>query len=226
MNRGLCAGVALVCLAAGVNAQVVGNASFENALQYDVPPSAGNWTGFFGGPPASVLAAAQNTTAPRTGANALYLKVAADGNAFAGMQQPVGGIVPGATYEMKIWARAAGNVNNGVEYRIEWRDGVGAPIGNQFALTTPIQSMLTNQYQQFVLSAVAPANAASANLVVAVQSFTFNPLTPVFDTEVYIDDVEFVSDAPQPCPADFNGMNGVTVQDIFDFLSAWSAGCP
>jgi hypothetical protein len=93
-------------------------------------------------------------------------------------------------------------------------------------LTTPIQSLLTNQYQQFVLTAVAPPNAVSANLVIAVQSFTFNPLTPVFDTEVYIDDVEFVSDAPTPCPADFNGVGGVTVQDIFDFLSAWSAGCP
>ena len=29
-----------------------------------------------------------------------------------------------------------------------------------------------------------------------------------------------------PCPADFNGANGVTVQDIFDFLSAWFAGLP
>jgi hypothetical protein len=26
--------------------------------------------------------------------------------------------------------------------------------------------------------------------------------------------------------ADFNGMDGVTVQDIFDFLTAWSEGCP
>jgi hypothetical protein len=28
------------------------------------------------------------------------------------------------------------------------------------------------------------------------------------------------------CPADFNGMDGVSVQDIFDFLAEWSAGCP
>ncbi len=28
------------------------------------------------------------------------------------------------------------------------------------------------------------------------------------------------------CPADFNGVNGVTVQDIFDFLTAWLAGNP
>jgi hypothetical protein len=35
-----------------------------------------------------------------------------------------------------------------------------------------------------------------------------------------------ISVAPPPCPADFNGQNGVTVQDIFDFLSAWFAGLP
>jgi hypothetical protein len=28
------------------------------------------------------------------------------------------------------------------------------------------------------------------------------------------------------CAADFNGVNGVTVQDIFDFLTAWLAGSP
>jgi hypothetical protein len=27
------------------------------------------------------------------------------------------------------------------------------------------------------------------------------------------------------CPADFNGASGITVQDIFDFLGAWFAGC-
>ncbi len=31
---------------------------------------------------------------------------------------------------------------------------------------------------------------------------------------------------PPPCPADFNGANGLTVQDIFDFLAAWFAGTP
>jgi hypothetical protein len=28
------------------------------------------------------------------------------------------------------------------------------------------------------------------------------------------------------CPADFNHAGGLTVQDIFDFLAAWFAGCP
>ena len=26
--------------------------------------------------------------------------------------------------------------------------------------------------------------------------------------------------------ADFNGAGGITVQDVFDFLTAWFAGCP
>ena len=26
--------------------------------------------------------------------------------------------------------------------------------------------------------------------------------------------------------ADFDGLNGITVQDIFAFLAAWFAGCP
>jgi hypothetical protein len=35
----------------------------------------------------------------------------------------------------------------------------------------------------------------------------------------------FTITAP-PCPADFNTSGGLTVQDIFDFLSAWFAGAP
>jgi hypothetical protein len=34
------------------------------------------------------------------------------------------------------------------------------------------------------------------------------------------------SSATVPCPSDFNGTGGTTVQDIFDFLSAWSAASP
>jgi hypothetical protein len=28
------------------------------------------------------------------------------------------------------------------------------------------------------------------------------------------------------CPADFNNSGAVNIQDIFDFLTAWFAGCP
>jgi hypothetical protein len=30
----------------------------------------------------------------------------------------------------------------------------------------------------------------------------------------------------RPCPADFNGSSHISVQDIFDFLAAYFAGCP
>ncbi len=36
--------------------------------------------------------------------------------------------------------------------------------------------------------------------------------------------VQLVASTAPPCTADFNGVNGVTVQDIFDFLTAWLAG--
>jgi uncharacterized membrane protein len=36
----------------------------------------------------------------------------------------------------------------------------------------------------------------------------------------------FLAVLPRPCAADFNGTGGVSVQDIFDFLSAWSAADP
>ncbi len=38
--------------------------------------------------------------------------------------------------------------------------------------------------------------------------------------------IEGSTPCPAPCAADFNGVNGVTVQDIFDFLTAWLAGNP
>ena len=315
-NMSTCVAAAVaVCLCGASMAQTpVGNSSFESTLAYNVAPAPGNWTGFFGGPATSVLAAEQSTVAPRTGLNALHLKVfGPDGNAFCGMQQPVNGIVSGVTYSMSIWARTAGNINNPVEYRIEWKeDATGAFVGDEFALTTDISSQITASYQQFTLTAAAPATAVTANLVVDLQDFTFNPVNPMFDTEVFIDDVSFGAASlstqtaccfvdgtcqvnlaggcpsgsspmaagstcsPNTCPtltpgaccnpstgacvvtiqttcttlsgqyhgdgafctpglcptgggschADFNGNGHLEVQDIFDFLSAWFAGCP
>ena len=47
---------------------------------------------------------------------------------------------------------------------------------------------------------------------------------PVSHGTVWVDDLTFTQG--NPCPADFNGMGGLTVQDIFDFLAAWFSGNP
>jgi|GEM_PF-4276112 len=171
----------------------VGNSGFETNLTFDTPPALGNWVGFFGGSPSTTLFGDRDNTAPRTGASALRLSASGDANAFVGHQQPISGVQPGVTYEMKIWARSAGAVNNGVEFRFEWTNIANGFIGNQFGLNTPIQGSLTNQYQEFTLQAVAPAEVAGVNLVLAVQTFTFNVVTPLFDTSVYFDDVSFAA---------------------------------
>ena len=47
---------------------------------------------------------------------------------------------------------------------------------------------------------------------------------PVSHGTVWVDDLTFTQG--NPCPADFNGTGGLTVQDIFDFLAAWFSGLP
>ena len=305
---------ATLCIGGNALAQsLVGNPGFEVDTLGEAAPSAGNWASFFGGP--AILAADRSSTAPRTGTSALHLQITGPSNAFVGVQQPIPGVQPGVSYTMKIWARRAGNINNAVEYRFEWQNSGGAAIGDQFALTTRIDSTLTNTYQQYTLTAVAPVGAARANLVLDLQSFpgAFDPLNPMFDTEVFIDDVEFAATplptqnaccfpadgtcqvaltgacpsgsvaqaagsicAPNNCPppispgaccnnstgsctlvlgaictpiggnfrgdgtsctpnpctvtpvcrADFNNSGLVSVQDIFDFLTAYFTGCP
>ncbi len=320
MCRNLCtilAAATVSCISSAAMAQApVGNPSFDAAFLGQAPPAIGNWASFLGGPP--VLKAEVDpascgcTITPRSGSSALILIANGGGDSFVGVQQPVPGISAGASYTMKFWARSAGPINNAVEFRIEWQDANGTVIGNQFALTQRIDSEITSTYQQFSLVATAPAGAARANLVFDLQTFAgaFNPVNPVFDTEVFFDDVELiqtpgqnacctaagactvaavgscpsgttalaanstctVNNCPQPtppvaccnptsgfcamvdpsactglgstagatnstcspnscvphpvCRADFNNSAGLEVQDIFDFLNAWFAGCP
>jgi hypothetical protein len=59
---------------------------------------------------------------------------------------------------------------------------------------------------------------------------TGGPDTPDFNSMdgVTVQDIfDFLATWQLRLPdADFNGIVGVTVQDIFDFLAAWNAGCP
>jgi hypothetical protein len=73
---------------------------------------------------------------------------------------------------------------------------------------------------------VAPTNPAKATML-ALRFDIFpegGTPAPVSHGTVWVDDLAFVQSVP--CPADFNGSGGLTVQDIFDFLAAWFSGAP
>jgi hypothetical protein len=53
----------------------------------------------------------------------------------------------------------------------------------------------------------------------------FKPAVQVGDAD-FIDVAGLPTPGDPPCRADFNGMNGITIQDIFDFLNAWFGGSP
>ena len=177
----------------------VGNAGFEEGILYDVPPAVGNWLAFFG--PAGTQNVGVTNTAPHAGAQHLPTSLSGAPNSFNGVVQPVDGIVTGREYTLTLWARAGGLVQNGAEFRIEWINAAGGFVGDQFALNTPIQDMLTDEYQQFALSAVAPPEAVRANIVFAIQTFLNDGVG--FDTSVYWDDVSFV---PAPGAAAIAGI--------------------
>lgn len=204
--------MAIAAIAGSASGQnLLNNPGFESDLGFDFSDVT-NWNGFFGGPAGTFLEAFNTTgTAPLSGAKALELTIqgapgVTDGfNAFTGHVQTVFGITPGAEYELSIWARSNGNVANGAEFRIEWLDAFGTIIGDQFALNTPIQNALTSEYQQFSISAFAPANAARANAVIAVQSFLNNGV--LADISIAVDDASLTL-VPAPASAALLALGG------------------
>ncbi len=292
--------VVAMCTGAAAMAQApVGNPGYETDIaQNTVVPD--NWGTFYGGPPTSVLFANNVETQFRTGTRSLRLFVGGDGNAFCGVQQTVGGLSGGLDYQFRIWAKKGALPNeNGIDIKIEWVNATGGNTGG-IPILNP---SLTDDWVEYVVQGTAPADAVSARLVLAVQSFTFNPVNPVFNTEAFFDDASLVLAPNQnlgrccgaegacsvtnsagctgtftaggvctpntcpgapgaccnrrsgvcvttvqtlcsalggvfagpgvtcsptnctACPSDFNGSGTATVQDIFDFLTAYFAGC-
>ena len=107
-------------------------------------------------------------------------------------------------YDLSIWARANGNVNNGAELRIEWFDAADNNIGSTGNLE--FQDLLTNDYQQFSISGVAPAGTVRANAVIAVQSFLNDGV--IADISIAVDDASFVL-VPAPASAALLGLGGL-----------------
>lgn len=184
------AAAAVLASTAGAD-NLLNNAGFENPLGFDFSNPT-NWNGFFGGPAGTFLQAFNDTgAAPRSGDKALVTTIRPGGHptgweAFVGHVQTVFNIVPGAQYELAVWARTNPLVNNGAEFRVEWQNAAGTELG-RFNMT--IDGTISSDYQRFSFMDQAPADAAKAQIVVAVQSFqhTGDPS----ETSVAWDDAEF-----------------------------------
>lgn len=186
MTQPMLVAIAIGAAASGVAAGLA-NTGFEDPINFD-GNAVGNWTAFFG--PAGDQFVNQDPAMPFSGANALRTSLSNAGSSFNGVVQRVDGIVVGDTYTLSLWAKAAGPVANGAEFRIEWLDAGGGFVGDQFANNVAIQDLLTDDYQQFAVEAVAPDGAVTANIVLAIQ--TFLDTGNGFDTNVFWDEVSFI----------------------------------
>lgn len=201
---------ASTCASAQFGPNLLNNAGFENPLGFDFSNPL-NWNGFFGGPGGTFLQAFNDTGAtPRSGSNALVTTIRGNlpttngAGAFTGHVQTVdGSITPGQEYEFSVWARTNPSVNTGAEFRIEWYDSSNTrlPGSNQ-----AIAASLNSDYQLFSTTESAPAGAAIARVVLAVQSFDL--FGPVADTSVAWDDATFRT-APAPASAALLGLGGL-----------------
>ncbi|MEL6329768.1 MAG: hypothetical protein AAFR38_08910 [Planctomycetota bacterium] len=200
--------LALAAFAGAASGQnLLSNAGFEMALNYD-GNSVGNWNAFFGGADfqqAEVVdpLGSSPAAAPTEGALALQIGTFNTSDTFVGVVQNVGGIAAGTEYTFSFDARQV--VQNGafVEFRIEWLDSGGNFVGGQFDLNTGITGSLTDAFQGFSLSAVAPVGAVAANAVIAAQTFGSNA---PFEGFFQFDNASFI---PAPGAAAAFGLVGL-----------------
>jgi hypothetical protein len=184
---------------------LLSNAGFEAAVNYD-GNSSGNWAAFFGGAEFQMVESIVPVfeLPPIDGTNVLQIGTFNTPDTFAGVVQQVG-VEAGMEYEFSIFAREI--VQNGInaEFRIEWVDAGGVVIGDQFALNTPIQDLLTGDFQAFSVSAEAPTGAVAANAVIAIA--TFGTAAP-FEGFIQIDGTSFTK-VPAPASLALLGMGAM-----------------
>ncbi|MEM7627394.1 MAG: PEP-CTERM sorting domain-containing protein [Planctomycetota bacterium] len=203
---------ALVTVGVSASGQnLLNNAGYEDPLGFDFSDTS-NWNGFFGAPPDTILVASNETGAPPlSGAQALELTIngvpgVVNGtNSFTGHVQTVPGIVAGTEYTYSTNARHDGTAPTGnIEFRIEWFNSGGAQISND---QITLETSLTDVYQPFSITAVAPAGTVSANVVTAAATFNQDVL---HDNTVFFDDTSLVV-VPEPASLVLLGLGGVAM---------------
>lgn len=114
--------------------------------------------------------------------------------------------------------------SNFVDLKIEWYNHLGQQLGSAPVQALSSSSPIDTDIPVSVTATAPPGTASARIAAVFVQQV---PSTNF--TAGYFDDLSFSYSSPvatTACPADFNGITGVGVQDIFDFLAAWFASDP
>lgn len=176
------------------------------------------WT-FFGN-------AQLSSTWAHSGSNSIRLfNVAAPGPLFSGVLQNLPAVA-GQVWTTSGWFRNSTTTplsgGNFVDLKIEFYDRNNVQLSTSLVTALNASSTPGAPIQRTV-QATAPANTATARLAVVFAQ-------PGSATgEAFFDDLTFdyvTGPTPQVCLADFNGVSGVGVQDIFSFLQAWFGAAP
>lgn len=189
--------LAMLAVSPAVNAdELLSNGGFESAIEGPNTGVAGNWNWFVLGADTTSSASIE-TIAPLSGVSHLDLIMAGTDNSFVGVQQSHVGVAEGTDYTFSFNARTDGNaLGIGAEFRIEWLDTDGNFVGDQFANNEVITGSLTDSYQLFTQTRVAPTDAAEVRVVFALQSFGGGDNTG----RVYLDDASLIG-VPEPSSA-------------------------
>jgi hypothetical protein len=197
----LCAAAAWLLVAPHATAQnLLANPSFEEPITSDGPPFVGFWEAFNAGAGSqSVVSSAM----PRTGSDHVDLSIFNTENSFAGVFQDVPSLTPGQLIDFSSWHKTTTNpFDVGVEVRIEWRNSVSDSEVARTLNSTPVP---TADYTQFSLVATVPANADTARVVYAIQSFGPGPTNT---GTVFLDDMS-VAIVPEPATLALAGVGAL-----------------
>ena len=195
MSKGLKCFVAAALMMVGLTVSqasaqnLLANPGFEDPITFDGPPFIGSWEGFQGGDAPVTAQASNSTDSPRTGAQSLKLVIGGSVNNFAGAFQDVL-VSPGQTLTFSGFHRAQGAFLVVNEVRFEWRNSVSNTEVGRTANFSPAPGAA---YGPFSISGLVPANADTARIVYAIQSFTGDP---AHTGTLYIDDVN--ASVPEP----------------------------